>query len=76
MANKTYVWEAEGILSGDHECFCLASTKYECLKVNQQIRHFSKNPFHKGLYNLYPNTFSGEIGNKKVRYRLEIEVLE
>jgi hypothetical protein len=68
------VFDAEGYLSGDGECFCLAVTAEEFARVKgKPPKDYDRNFYCEGLFNLYP--YTGESG-VMVRYRVFIDEVE
>lgn len=48
------------ILSGDHECFCFAVTRYRYKKITGKYPDkYAKSDFHKNKYNIYMSDLTG-----------------
>jgi hypothetical protein len=62
-----HVWEATGLLSGDHEAFCLDVTAEEFERVmghppqysEYRERYVDQSFFNEGLFRLYPEFLPG-----------------
>ncbi len=74
-------WEATGLLSGDHECFCLDVTPEELKRHGvKDPEEYDDSRFNLGTYRLYPSYGSRAMRDhcrgKQVRVTVTVEVVE
>lgn len=66
------MFKFRGYNSGDYECFCFAVPEEDYVHLKgESPGEFDANPFHKDLFNFYPNDLVNHL-NKDVEYAYEI----
>jgi hypothetical protein len=69
--------EFEGIISGDHECFCWDVDEATLRRFYEDNLKHRTSYFNEGLYRLYPDDlFDISIEDRKIKVKMEYELIE